>query len=309
MRAWVKQRLAKGDMPAALAGIKAQLGCARHCTAAPVGVCHFVGLAISNLAFENIELAMQYDSCPNLYWSLGSLSPTLGDIGPMVRWELWASAARLNEPLPAVGDKEWERLARKFATALEIEVSNVHFTEEETVKHEKNVDRLARQELVSQAGFSPEELDKMSTEERALRWFHLNYCRFRTQTEPLAFQATTAVIAASQKLDAANKVLMERSGAKVLPYPASLAQVVLSCRNFERRVKFLQTLEAIRDYSSQHDGALPTSLDQLRLPAPNDPFTGQPFEYSFDGSTARLSQSKIADCATMTYEYELKVKK
>lgn len=91
--------------------------------------------------------------------------------------------------------------------------------------------------------------------------------------------------------------------------PASLAQVVLSCRNFERRVKFLQTLEAIRDYSSQHDGALPTSLDQLRLPAPNDPFTGQPFEYSFDGSTSRLSQSKIADCATMTYEYELKVKK
>lgn len=103
---------------------------------------------------------------------------------------------------------------------------------------------------------------------------------------------------------------MQSTGALVLPYPAaSLAQTILTCRNFERRVKLLQTLEAIRDYSNQRNGELPASLEHLRLPAPSDPFTGQPFQYSLSKETARLSQAVIEGGGTMTYEYELKIER
>jgi len=47
-------------------------------------------------------------------------------------------------------------------------------------------------------------------------------------------------------------------------------------------------------HAAAHDGQLPDKLTQVPLvPVPNDPGTGQPFEYQRDGRTATLV-SRIA---------------
>ncbi len=307
MTAWIKQRLSKREIDLALRGIKAQLGCSRHCAATPVVVCHLVGLAIANAAFDNLELAIQSGDCPNLYWSLATLSPTLQELGPMVRWELRWTPTRLNEPLPPIGDEEWSRSARNFVESI-AESTNDRYSKEEAATLQSKLERLAKQELSKTIGFSEVEIERMSTEERIMRLLHLHYRRFRSHVEPLTYKSPLQIIAAKNKLEAENKDLLAATGAKSSPYPISLPQGILACRTFDRRVKLLQTIEAIRDYASKHSGSFPSKLEQLDLAAPNDPFTEKPFVYEVNGKSARLRQAEIEGYTTAIYDYELTTK-
>lgn len=57
----------------------------------------------------------------------------------------------------------------------------------------------------------------------------------------------------------------------------------------QQQLALLQAIEALRDHMAAHDGKLPEQLSELRLPAPNDPVTMQPFEYVYEGGQAKLS--------------------
>ncbi|MGV3485395.1 MAG: hypothetical protein ACO1RT_13335 [Planctomycetaceae bacterium] len=307
MTAWIKQRLSQGKLDEALLGIKSQLACGRHCAATPVVVCHLVGLAIANRGFDNLELALESADCPNMYWALATLPPTLQELGPMLRWELWATPTRLNEPLPSIGNQRWVEIANKFVE-LYGEASTERYTPEEGEALQRSMDDLAKKELAKTVGFSQAEIERMTKEERIMRWIYLRYLQFRSRVEPLAFQSPQQVIAAKLQVEAADKQLLADSGAKSSPYPVSLPQAILACRTFERRAKFLQTIEAIRDHAGRNDGALPAKLEELHLPAPDDPFTQQPFVYELHGDSARLTQAAIEGFPTAAYDYELTTK-
>jgi len=47
----------------------------------------------------------------------------------------------------------------------------------------------------------------------------------------------------------------------------------------------------LRIYAAEHAGKLPQQLSDVNLPLPADPFTGKPFRYALDGSTAHLRGS------------------
>ncbi len=175
----------------------------------------------------------------------------------MVRWELWAASARLSEPLPAVGDKRWTELAKRFADAFEIEVASARYTEQELGDLQERLQEVANQALRGQLGFHDAEIARMSADERLLRWQHLQYCQFRTKVEPLAYQSPSAVLEAGLQVDRTFKAEWNACGAKVIPLPVELPHMILTCRNFERRVKLLQTVEAIRDFASSMTASYP----------------------------------------------------
>jgi hypothetical protein len=56
----------------------------------------------------------------------------------------------------------------------------------------------------------------------------------------------------------------------------------------DQRIGLLRHVEALRMHAAGHDGKLPDKLSDLLVPVPADPFTGRPFGYSSDESTARL---------------------
>ncbi len=56
----------------------------------------------------------------------------------------------------------------------------------------------------------------------------------------------------------------------------------------EQRIALLRCIEALRLFGAEHDGRLPASLAEVPVPVPDDPFTGKPFQYHLDGSTATL---------------------
>jgi hypothetical protein len=56
----------------------------------------------------------------------------------------------------------------------------------------------------------------------------------------------------------------------------------------EQRIGLLRHVEALRLHAAAHDGKLPEKLEDVELPLPPDPFTGKPFDYTLDGTAARL---------------------
>lgn len=307
MTVWIRQQLSQGKTDKAIQGIEAQLACGRHCAATPFIVCHLVGFSIANMGFDNLELAIQSGDCPNMYWALATLPPTLQDLGSVVRWELWASPARLNEPLPAIGSNQWGPVANKFID-LYSEASSERYSREEGEALQNKIELLAKNELSMKFGFADDEVQRMTKEERIMRWIYLQYLQFRSQVEPLAFQSSKQIIATKIKIEAASKDLFAATGAKSSPFPVDLPQGMLACRIFERRAKFIQAIEAIRDYAGRNNGDLPAKLEDLHLQAPYDPFTEQPFIYSLTGNKAQLSQVSIDGIPGTVFDYELTVK-
>ncbi|MFO0902367.1 MAG: hypothetical protein U0939_05160 [Pirellulales bacterium] len=64
----------------------------------------------------------------------------------------------------------------------------------------------------------------------------------------------------------------------------------------DQRVALLRTIEAIRAWSSKHEGQLPDSPDQLELPAPRDCISNGPLQCAraADGKPATLAGAELA---------------
>jgi hypothetical protein len=76
--------------------------------------------------------------------------------------------------------------------------------------------------------------------------------------------------------------------------PATLLlPAVLSVMSAEARcgehIAMLQTVEAIRMHGALHEGQLPASLEDLPVPAPNNPATGKPVDYQLLDDRAVLT--------------------
>jgi hypothetical protein len=57
----------------------------------------------------------------------------------------------------------------------------------------------------------------------------------------------------------------------------------------ERKLAALRAIEALRMHAAVHGGQLPNKLHEVTIvPVPNDPGTGQPFEYQREGQSATL---------------------
>jgi len=57
-------------------------------------------------------------------------------------------------------------------------------------------------------------------------------------------------------------------------------QVMIASGRVQRRVAALRTIEAVRMYAAEHQNRLPDKLSDITaVPIPDDPWTGQPFEY------------------------------
>ncbi len=77
----------------------------------------------------------------------------------MVRWELWASPTRLEEPLPAVGSEQWVAIANTFVEVFG-EYSSETYTKAEGLALQKKMDLMAKQDLAESVGFTKDEIER-----------------------------------------------------------------------------------------------------------------------------------------------------
>jgi hypothetical protein len=92
-----------------------------------------------------------------------------------------------------------------------------------------------------------------------------------------------------------------------------LPQTIELCRaraQLGRQIALLRHVEALRLHAARHDGELPARLCDISVPLPDDPFTGKPFDYTVEGTTAHLrgeSRSGEGSKARCKVHYEVMI--
>lgn len=290
MKIWINQRIAKGEIYEACRGVETQLACVRHIGRTPLLVNQLVAASIGNMALGRVEIIQQQPNCPNLYWSLELLPDSLSNYTEALQREsrmLRQSMPSLGKNLPEIGSPQWIKAGDQFIKLMEVSVG-IRYTSTEALALQKQVSAHAVTQLKSASRFTNEDIAKMSDSERILRWVLRVNDNLSSRLECVfslpAPQAIPRLQAISQEITALEKV----SGAPGTPFFNNSAGLYVSLTRFDRHVKVLQVIEALRDHAANNDGELATNLSQLRLPAPNDPLTNQPFDYKIVEDTAIL---------------------
>lgn len=283
MSIWINAKIAAGDLDEAREGIAVQLACARHIGKAPFLVNRLVAEAIAQESLDRVELLIQQEDAPNLYWSLALLPSTIGDDAVCWQWEeemLVGSVPGLGRPLPPVGDRRWREAAKELPAMMRL----LAFDNKEprfSTEVSPEMRELIKNDL-AERGYSLKEIADMGDEELGVRRMIWRHESTNAQVEaafglpdPEALQRLVEI----EKELGAGQVAGDPAKQGEVSLLASPLRIFGRLRQFDRRRRMLQTVEAIRDYAAAHQGEFPATLADLRLPAPNDPLTGKPFDY------------------------------
>ena len=303
----------------ALTIFQQQTAMARHLGSDEFVVSNLVGTAILSIAMQDaIYLAQQADA-PNLYWALASLpKPVIGmeRALPLERQFLFMQVKALKDvnetPRPA---GYWQ----DFIDRVLLQIRDLELIDQQLVSTDPEVERAgfvsivaaaypnAKRYLMEECRLDRNLVDAYPTAQvvfLAMKYFSQQAIdeKFKWDALPLLqIREHPEFLRSDEQFDK----LCQRAGWISLPVVQTMP-AVLAIRNSQVRsqqqLALLQTTEDVRMYAAS-SGKLPMTLDALPYPAPNDPQTGQPFEYKVDGDVATLIGSPSTNP-----QYQLKLR-
>jgi hypothetical protein len=299
----------------AIVTAKTMLALARHLGEHPTLIGGLVGIAIAAQALDPLEEMIGQPGCPNLYWALTDLPSPLIDMRKGHQGERIILASEFSE-LDDHAPMSAERVARAIARTQEIlnvtappkgPARDAKVWLDSCVKKEGHVDG-ARKRLIdfglpanSVAQFPPRQIILLDEK--------LKYEILRDHTTKVAglpfWQAEAALAADPPAKQGADDGLYT-------PFVPASHRVRQAQARIDQRVAMLRCLEALRLHAADHDGKPPAKLADVRVPVPVDPFTGQPFLYTFENGIATLRGSPPAGqekSAAYNIRYEIKIAK
>ncbi len=295
--------IAEGRTADAVSSIRTGMTLSRHLGEYPSAIAGLVGVSASNMMLKCLEELIQAPGTPSLYWALAAVER------PLVDWRRGMEAERslLEDTFPDIArldDGPWTlEHARQFAADLESKLfhmgSRPRF--ESSAWREIGLAAIcaklyprARKSLIAQ-GMPEATVDAMPITQVAtlytyreydrlrddsFKWLNLPYWQSYNQLDRVGYQNVAA------KLENPMLSLFQM----LMPALKSLRVAYV---RVERQFAVLQCIEAIRLHAS-HTGALPESLEAMtQSPAPIDPATGKPFNYTVEGARAELTAPNI----------------
>jgi hypothetical protein len=264
---------------------------------------HLVGNAIAAVMLEAVEQAIVRPDCPNLYWALASLPRPLNDIRKGIATES-QFATRVLPSIDEAGKgvltpEQWrDRLLgdlgrlQQLGGGQEAGGASV-FSRSLFLSLLVHSESEMRQRLLSR-GWTEAQVEKMSVYEKACvdAVEEIQYWRDRLFSPLLLPDAQAGPILAERQEEMNRWLQVNRSRslgavAVSLLFPPVMAAHT-SHLSVEYRVNRWMTVEALRMQAAQADGQLPDNLKSLtEVPAPDDPFASQPFEYHVERSAEK----------------------
>jgi hypothetical protein len=259
-----------------------------------------VGLACANQFADCLLDLEERPDAPNLYWALTVLPRPLIDLRKANEFE----QKMLEMQFPDLADLDRPRSAEEWEAALvrvRKELERIGGLDKEakppkagttsTDPAGKSPDLpAARKYLTEVAGLPAADVEAMPPARVLLLYLSNYYHEMRDEVFKAAYlpfpQGRPLSRATDERLKSAPETEAGRIVKMFLP---AVPRVRLSEVRIERRLALQRTIEALRMHAAS-EGQLPDRLDQVTVvPVPNDPGTGQPFEYQRDGTTATLS--------------------
>jgi hypothetical protein len=248
-----------------------------------------IGIAVGSIMFGHVEEWMQTPGSPNLYWALTDLPRPLVNTARAMRYEL-ATLFRSFPPLRqfirdsdkgALSEEETNKIVSELFKLLgDLEGSGNQISDWQkqlgTAALALKVYPEARKYLLEQ-GRKPEQLDAMPAMQTVLLYYVDDYDRLKDEVlkwmNVPPWEARAGLESTAKKIRALgpthNPIVSLLVPAIVKVYEARL--------RIERNADYLRCAEALRMYAATHEGKAPGKLDDVKLPLPLDPYTGESF--------------------------------
>ncbi len=270
----------------ALRTAKTMFALSRHMGEHPTLIGDLVGIAIAFVTIAPLEEMLEQPGCPNLYWALTNLPSPLVAMEKGVEGERLLIDGELHD-LDEKAPMNEEQLRKVIAHIDELRALDGKLDKRtrtwlnERKKDEKQV-HAARHRLV-EVGFSEKRLERFPADQILLLDSKRDYEVSRDEIMKLMSLPTWQAQALGRQIKPPKKdeTLFE------FLVPA-LLKVHQAKGRLEQRIALLRHIEALRLYAADHDGKLPEKLSDCAVPLPVDPFTGIPFRYKKEGTTAHV---------------------
>jgi hypothetical protein len=306
--------VARREFDSAIGTAKTMFAFARHLGEHPTVAANALGLVVADMALDTLEEMIQQPGCPNLYWALTDLPR------PLVELRKGFQGAR------AIVDTELRAL-RNDAPMTDAELDELighlsgqaGFAREQAGQPPRNLRakfttrasdaesvRQARARLV-EAGYAESLVAKFPALQVVLLDEKREY-EIRRDEEMKLLSLTPSEIEALSAKEDPSKARTDVLFADLLP---PIRETRLAQARVEQRIALLSHVEALRMYAAAHAGELPQKLADVGVPLPADLFTGKPFSYKLDRTTAQL-QATIAKGeeknAVVSLNYEITIR-
>ncbi len=288
-----------------------QLAMGHHLDSEEFLVSNLVGIACAGIGVNDGFFLSEQPSAPNLYWAIAALPQPLVSMRRSMAYERELFFEQFKQfrsvdetPLPPAF---WQRFVREFEKTL---AQGYDFGQIQAAIESAGMATLiaaaypgAKLFLLEERGMQPEELASMPVSQvvlLAVRRYHEQARDELLKTQYLPHPQRKALGGEQALQDMRNKYgLVTALSDSLLP---AIQGVIGARERLQQQLALLQTVEAIREHLASHGGQLPERLSDLRLPAPIDPLTFEPFAYHLEAGRATLSGSVAS---SVKYEFLL----
>jgi hypothetical protein len=280
--------IARKDFDAAIRTAKTMFAFARHLGEHTTSAGNLLGLAVADMALNTLEEMIAQPGCPNLYWALTDLPCPLVDLRKGFQGDRTLADNDLKglRGDAAMTEAELEELVGRLSgrsgfARLQAGLPP-HNLRADLAAQAKDADRLLAARIrLALAGSAEKLVEKLPPLQVILLDARREYESRRDDELKLLGLAPFEIDALGVK-----KAEGCEPFADLVP---RIAEARRAQARVEQRIGLLRHVEALRMYAADHEGKLPATLADLKLPLPTDPFTGKPFAYKLDGGTATLT--------------------
>jgi hypothetical protein len=288
LQARFQDEIAQSRFDDAISTAKTMFAISRHMGEHPTLIGDLVGIAIANITINPLDEMLEQPGCPNLYWALTNLPSPLVPLDKGMEGErllITGEFRDLDQTAP-MSEEQIKKLIEH--------IDKLRQQGEKPLKPEESVrtwldGRLKDPEQVNAARLR---LQEAGFSEERLRQFPPGQVLFLDNWREYELRRDEVMKLMNLPTWQAEALA---SQAKPLPEPAPFAILVPALQKvrraqgrLEQRIVLLRHVEALRLYAAEHEGRLPSTLDEVTVPLPVDPFSGKSVRYEVDGSTAHL---------------------
>ncbi len=297
--------IAEGKLNEALHDVQVGVTMGRHVGMGPSLIQSLVGMAVVSIFAGELDLIIQQPGAPNLYWALTYLPRPLIDLRKPLEGEVRA----LDGTLPMLKDIDKGPMtveeAQRVFDQWTVNLMNLFADEEAALRLPALKNKVltaayvtlqypnAKKSLLA-AGKTQKEIDAMPAAQVVLLDGMIHYKDLRDQafvwlTLPYseAVEGTTRTEAKIKKLRANPEG--DLTGALMVLMIPAMQKVHFAGARVDRKIAVLRVIEAIRMHAALNNGKLPATLADIKeVPAPNDPISGEAFQYVVKDGVAKL---------------------
>lgn len=288
-----------------------------HLSQEPFLVSNLVGAACVGIGMQHAHYLSEHADSPNLYWAIAQLPNPMIDLSPSLAYErevLFQQVKALQEvddnPKPV---EYWSEFLERFTQHMNgmgislDELENILTSNKIglSLAIGANVPK-ACEYLVEIEGMSNSRLDSLPNTQVFFLAMRRFYERYRDELFKYSFLPQYA-----QKNAKKNPVdfddLKSRYGLFTMPtyyFLPAVQSAQGASKRLQQQLALWQTIESIRHHLATNNNTLPGTLAELELPAPLDPVSFEPFEYTIHAKGATLKGTANPG---LQYQFELRI--